>query len=271
MVSTRTKTYASVATKPRTSRKSFLQEAAEVGVSFNERNEPAIWASEALQSESDDEGENTVSMAPGPPRASSPTESGDESDVSSNDTTDMSFDSFSLIGESSRDSVDWDATEGGFIVPHRTVKKKYEWSAADPLNNEFKFFPSWFDLSLEEDQLGPIPEEWLMKEERDLQEAIALSLAEKQKQVSADSRVSSMAVIVELPEGSTNKAKGEGAGKGKGVGAGERSAGFAAYLRKMQQEAEEGSKANHKKTKKSKGSFMRTPSQLEFGNKLKLV
>ncbi|KAF7377312.1 hypothetical protein MSAN_00151700 [Mycena sanguinolenta] len=137
MVSTRTKTYASVATKPRTSRKSFLQEAAEVGVSFNEKNKPDIWASETLQSGSDDEGENAVGMmAPGPPRASSPTESGDESDVSSSDMTNTSYDSFSLIGESSRDSVEWDATEGGFIVPHRTVKKKYEWSADDPLNNE---------------------------------------------------------------------------------------------------------------------------------------
>ncbi|KAF7341457.1 hypothetical protein MVEN_01882900 [Mycena venus] len=208
MVATRTKEYTSVAKTSRTSRKNLLQEVAEIGVLFNKRNEPDIWASEgALPSGSELEGAHALSVPPGPARASSPMESGDESDESSSDTTDTSSDSSSLFGLSSQGGVDWNATEGGFIVPRHTVKKKYEWLASDPLTNEYKFFPSWFDLSLEEDQLGPIPDEWSKQEEHDLQKAIAYSLAERNKQGAAEeSRVRSMAIIVELPAESSAKA-----------------------------------------------------------------
>ena len=114
-------------------------------------------------------------------------------------------------------------------VKSKAVKRPC--SGPDSDNDSF-----WFDLSIDKDQLGPFPADWNVDEggskslgDDDLEEAIRLSLED------AD-RVSSMAVIVEVPEDEPVKDKlGSGPGKGKGVSAGERSAGFAEYLRMMEQ------------------------------------
>ncbi|KAK6996352.1 hypothetical protein R3P38DRAFT_3222530 [Favolaschia claudopus] len=77
-----------------------------------------------------------------------------------------------------------------------------------------------------------------------------------------------MAVIVEVPE-KTEKA---GKSKGKDIDAGERSAGFAEYLRQMHVKIEEGDsmpkKGRSKKTsskKAEKEKFMRPDSQIPNG------
>jgi hypothetical protein len=78
-----------------------------------------------------------------------------------------------------------------------------------------------------------------------------------------------MAVIVEVPEGSSSKkSKSKDADKGKGIGASERSAAFADYLRKQQEKpARDSSKAKNtqRKPKENKDSFMRPSSQVPEG------
>ncbi|KAJ7845594.1 hypothetical protein B0H14DRAFT_2584580 [Mycena olivaceomarginata] len=90
-------------------------------------------------------------------------------------------------------------------------------------------------LSDDEDQLGPIPEEWNaekynVQEERDLQEAIMRSIDDRNMPGDVPDRASSCAVIVEVTE---DTAKRNHDGKRKDISAGERSAGFAEYTRKM--------------------------------------
>ena len=274
MVSMRAKTYASVAQSTRTWQKSPLQEVAKVRVSFNERNEPDVVTAEGMlepqagslpavtqhalrvadssrirelgweeipsQVDGDDE-ENS--------RKIPPTDSGDESDISCDSrATSVSSESFSL---SSRSSIDLRSTEGRFIMPKNTVKRMFKWSAPDRLTNKFKIFPSWFELSQDEDQLGPIPRDWL--EDRDVPVANSRSLeyADTQGINSADAQVESMAIIVEVLDDSRAE-ESKQLNKGKGVGAGERSAGFAAYLHKMQQDKAAQSFSNDKPEKKAK-------------------
>ncbi|KAJ7080840.1 hypothetical protein C8R44DRAFT_992383 [Mycena epipterygia] len=254
MVSTRRKTYASVAPIVRTTTKTLLVEAAEVGTSFNDTNEPAIFAAEgelpygsapaadqnALSvyspprirrsdleeylewfqgrnneedeskdrvraespfTESSDEGSSVSSpygWSAGSPMAGSVSSPSQAGSVSSPVAGSVS--SPLMVGSAGSPlKVDGDFDEGVFLWPRITAKNRYNWSAA--LNVENKFFPTWFDLSMDEDQLGPIPDEWKTgdgtansQEDEDLSEAIRRSLADHTEQIS------SMAVIVEVEE-----------------------------------------------------------------------
>ncbi|KAK6996351.1 hypothetical protein R3P38DRAFT_3329614 [Favolaschia claudopus] len=143
MVATRTKTYASDTV--RTSRKSLLQEAADIGASFDEQNDPTIFTAEGGGLPAVDQHALSVARIPRI-RAS-----------------DLAWDKIC--------SVDWEDRQQGFVVPRITAKKEYQWCILRKLDTEYKFFPPWFDLN--EDQLGPIPDEWLKDVGEDLQKAIA--------------------------------------------------------------------------------------------------
>ncbi|KAF7368531.1 hypothetical protein MVEN_00176400 [Mycena venus] len=153
MVATRTKTYASVATTTRTSRKSLLQEAAEVGATFDEQNGPVVLAAEgelqsgslpavdqhamsvaniprilasdldehfALYGNQDDEDDEEKL------RAESPTDGDSESSNGASSAGEADTDSAGYA-PCSQGSVDWENPEGGFIVPRITAKNNYEW------------------------------------------------------------------------------------------------------------------------------------------------
>ncbi|KAJ7226135.1 hypothetical protein GGX14DRAFT_643084 [Mycena pura] len=290
MVTTRTKTYASVAQTTRTSQRTLLQEVADVGVSFNERNEPDVVAAEGdaepeagrvpaatqhalrvansprirdlswYSASGKVNCEESVRDLPPSGGSNSPDQSGDSGALS------LRSESFGPI---LRNSVDQRSTEGEFIVPRHTVKRTLEWSARSRLGNKYQFFPSWFDLSQDVDQLGPIPREWLEKDDKDVQAASGDTLEHVNNQgAGAGVQVESMAIIVEVPEDSrADDAKQPN--KGKGVSAGERSAGFAAYLDKMQRDGAAKSSSSNKPEKKEKAgmnktTFMRPGSQPEF-------
>ncbi|KAJ7228267.1 hypothetical protein GGX14DRAFT_384763 [Mycena pura] len=222
MVTTRTKTYASVAQSTRTSQKSLLQEVAEVGGSFNEWNEPNVVAAEGVSEPQAGclpaATQHALSVADSS-RIRDPSweeipgqncekeiplsDTGDEADSSDNlSVTSIHSQSSSL---SPRGIVGWRSTEGGFIMPRNTVKG-IEWSAPDRLTNEYKFFPSWFELSQDQDQLGPIPHEWFEKEDKEVWAANCCSLEyANSRGVGAGSQVESMAIIVEVLDDSPAK------------------------------------------------------------------
>ncbi|KAK7025736.1 hypothetical protein R3P38DRAFT_3531541 [Favolaschia claudopus] len=263
MVATRTKTYASVADTVRTSRKSLLQEAADIGASFDEQNDPTIFTAEGELREG--------SLPAVDQHALSVDEGGEDEEIKE----ELLTESDSEVGEDiatssdesdltrdfrSADSIDWEEGQQGFVVPRITAKKEYQWCIPRKLDTEYKFFP-------DEDQLGPIPDEWLKDVGEDLQKAIYDSLSEGEKK--AINRANSMAVIVEVPE-KTEKA---GKSKGKDIDAGERSAGFAEYLRQMHVKIEEEesmpkkgrSKKTSSKQNAEKKKFMRPDSQIPNG------
>ncbi|KAJ6471419.1 hypothetical protein C8R45DRAFT_936847 [Mycena sanguinolenta] len=181
---TRTTNYDSVVTTTRTLRKSLLQEAAEVGASFDELNTPVVLTAEGeLQSGSlPAVDQHALSVANMPrirasdldehfaadgnednedeevERAESPTDGGSEfsDDADSMEEAEVISAGYNLH---SQGSVNWESPEEGYIVPRITAKKKeYKWMS-NMIDTQFKFFPTWFDLSEDEDQLGPLPEE----------------------------------------------------------------------------------------------------------------
>lgn len=289
MVRTRTKTYASVAPAARTSTRNLLEEAAEVGASFNDTNEAVFAAEGELPQGSAPAADQNALSVYSPPRIrrSDLEEYLEWFQGQSNEDKDRdggsSFDSplgssinspqagsvsspaegLSIcsprVGSASSpmdgssclpSKVEEDDLEGAFTWPKVTAKKKHEWSA--PLDMKNRFFPTWFDLSIAEDQLGPIPEEWevesdsqVLQEEHDLGEAIRRSLSEHAEQIS------SMAVLVEVEE---EPVQATTTGKGKNVTAGERSAAFAQYLQVLEREkaATSKSKASQPVDKSSK-------------------
>ncbi|KAJ7884232.1 hypothetical protein B0H13DRAFT_1890088 [Mycena leptocephala] len=294
MVSTCTKTYTLVAMPARTSRKSLLQEVAEVGASFDGQNEAEVLTAEGeLQSGTlPAVDQHALSVAQSPRSQNDDEEemakadSQDTDSGASSDELDEGFDSLCTPN-----NVDWSNDEDGFIVPRIVAKKNSLCLVSDGMDTEYKFFPSWFDLSKDEDQqidsipkvswfdlsededqLGPIPQEWLKQEDTNLQDAIFASIVEGGRKRKTGP-VRSAAVIVEVLEkpAESKQSKRPAAGKGKGIGAGERSAGFAAYLHRMQAE---GSK-KHQKDKKApnakkagksgKSTFMRPDSQVPEG------
>ncbi|KAF7328230.1 hypothetical protein MVEN_02562800 [Mycena venus] len=117
-----------------------------------------------------------------------------------------------------------------FIVPRVAAKP---WSQSKfPFKIEPNFFPTWFDLSEDEDQLGPIPEDWAIKIKQeeldkplywdeDLQVAIWRSA--QAGGTKTEESVSSMAVILVFEvETKDTKAKSseQARDKGKGLAAG---------------------------------------------------
>ncbi|KAJ6587584.1 hypothetical protein DFH09DRAFT_1359264 [Mycena vulgaris] len=282
MVATRTKAYASVAKTTRTSQKTLLQEAAEVGVSFDEQNRPVVLTAEGeFQSGSlPAVDQHALSVARIPRIHPSNLDEHlalDKDQKDGHDEEELRNDSLtSSDNEYSFDSqgcVDWENPEGGFVVPRHTAKKNYEWLVSDKLDTKLKFFPTWFDLSEDEDQLGPIPEEWLKQEDMDLPNGVYASIEEAGKK-RTNEPIRSMAVIVEVSEeapGASQSNKVDS--KGKDIGAGERSTGFAAYLRQMQAEAakshrnqsRKAARDEIKKAKKEKANFSRLDSQVPEG------
>ncbi|KAJ7808641.1 hypothetical protein B0H14DRAFT_3482147 [Mycena olivaceomarginata] len=292
MVSTRKKTYASVAETTRTPQKSILQEVAEVGASFNGQNEPAVLAAEGeLQFGSlPAVDQHALRVAQGPrihgsdldelvatyenqdadddeeERDESPTAGDSESGADAASSENVEDESAYILH--SQGSLDWESSENGFVVP-RITAKKYKWLVPERMDTKYKFFPTWFDLSEDEDQLGPIPGSWVKKEEVDFQSAIEASIEEVKISSAVPAR--SMAVIVEVPE----EAAAKQSTKGKNVDAAERSAGFAAYLQEMQN-SNAAREKHHKKSKdakKAKERFSRSESQRnsqqEVANKLR--
>ncbi|KAJ7764171.1 hypothetical protein DFH07DRAFT_770576 [Mycena maculata] len=275
MVTTRRDTYASVASTPRTSRKTLAEEAAEVGASFEEA--PVITAEGELQFGSLPAVDQNALSVPSSPRMrrsdieeylevfqsqNREDEQAEEVQVQMKNSDSDSEESFESTGATSLElhkAVDWNTPEGTFIVPKVTAKKVYEWNK--PVKMEYKFFPSWFDLSDDEDQLGPIPE-WDTAINR------ALPMEEGPK-------VSSMAVIVEVSEKTPDKSnEGQSSGKGKGIAAGERSKAFATLLKQMEKAKKAESKkktaagSSNKKSRTKAGSqpkFDRPASQVPGG------
>ncbi|KAJ6501237.1 hypothetical protein C8R47DRAFT_260487 [Mycena vitilis] len=277
MVATRKKTYASVAPRVRTSTKNLLEEAAEVGASFQTGTEAEVFSAEGELREGSatavDQGALRV-YAPPRIRASDleeylqrvESQNDEEDEVKSeqraeSEDSEEGWSDDSPIGSSSgspqvsglsSQAVDWEVPEGTFIVPRVTAKKVYEWSR--PLDTKYKFFPTWFDLSMDEDQLGPLPKylgeetkENYLPEDDDLHEAIRRSIEDQLMDDAA--RISSMAVIVEEPEDPRSNA---GVGKGKGISAEERSTAFGEYLRKIEQMKAAGSSKKDEPVKKAK-------------------
>ncbi|KAJ7855709.1 hypothetical protein B0H14DRAFT_3645240 [Mycena olivaceomarginata] len=284
MVSTRKKTYASVAETTRTQQKSILQEVAEVGASFNGQNEPAVLAAEGeLQFGSlPPVDQHALRVAQGPrihgsdldelvatyenqdadddeeERDESPTAGDSESGADAASSENVEDESAYILH--SQGSLDWESSENGFVVP-RITAKKYKWLVPERMDTKYKFFPTWFDLSEDEDQLGPIPGSWVKKEEVDFQSAIEASIEEVKISSAVPAR--SMAVIVEVPE----EAAAKQSTKGKNVDAAERSTGFAAYLQEMQN-SNAAREKHHKKSKdakKAKERFSRSESQVPEG------
>ncbi|KAJ7855767.1 hypothetical protein B0H14DRAFT_2579228 [Mycena olivaceomarginata] len=284
MVSTRKKTYASVAETTRTPQKSILQEVAEVGASFNGQNEPAVLAAEGeLQFGSlPPVDQHALRVAQGPrihgsdldelvatyenqdadddeeERDESPTAGDSESGADAASSENVEDESAYILH--SQGSLDWESSENGFVVP-RITAKKYKWLVPERMDTKYKFFPTWFDLSEDEDQLGPIPGSWVKKEEVDFQSAIEASIEEVKISSAVPAR--SMAVIVEVPE----EAAAKQSTKGKNVDAAERSTGFAAYLQEMQN-SNAAREKHHKKSKdakKAKERFSRSESQVPEG------
>ncbi|KAF8187047.1 hypothetical protein K438DRAFT_1765191 [Mycena galopus ATCC 62051] len=239
MVSTRRKEYSFIASTTRTSQKSLLEEVAKVGASFDVRNEAVILT----------EGELPMGNLPAIPRIRTSDldeflikqeESEDDEEIfraglpisgdpechSGNAASLEYADLDSAVYElRSKGSVDWENPEGDFIVPKFTAKKKYK--------------------------------DWL-EEQGDLQRAIEASVAEGQKKAS-QAAPDSMAVIVEVPDKSKGKKEDS---KGKNIAAGERSDGFAAYLKEMCKEATGSNKKAPAEKKKTKEKFSRAESQL---------
>ncbi|KAJ7892509.1 hypothetical protein B0H14DRAFT_3684971 [Mycena olivaceomarginata] len=284
MVSTRKKTYASVAETTRTPQKSILQEVAEVGASFNGQNEPAVLAAEGeLQFGSlPAVDQHALRVAQGPrihgsdldelvatyenqdadddeeERDESPTAGDSESGADAASSENVEDESAYILH--SQGSLDWESSENGFVVP-RITARKYKWLVPERMDTKYKFFPTWFDLSEDEDQLGPIPGSWVKKEEVDFQSAIEAFIEEVKISSAVPAR--SMAVIVEVPE----EAAAKQSTKGKNVDAAERSAGFAAYLQEMQN-SNAAREKHHKKSKdakKAKERFSRSESQVPEG------
>ncbi|KAJ7493710.1 hypothetical protein FB451DRAFT_1164581 [Mycena latifolia] len=240
MVATRTKTYASVAMPARTSRKSLLQEAAEVGASFDAQNEAEVLTAEGeLQFGTlPAVDQHALSVAKSPRvRASDLDEylysSGSQNDDEEGTAKAGSQDSDSVAESDEQDEglnilctpdkVDWNNEADGFVVPRIVAKNNYKWLMSEGMDIKYKFFPSWFDLSEDEDQLGPIPQEWMKREDADLQGAIFASIAEGGRSRGTEP-ARSMAVIVEVPQkpAKSQRSKDPADAKGKGIGAGER-------------------------------------------------
>ncbi|KAJ7182042.1 hypothetical protein C8R46DRAFT_1027846 [Mycena filopes] len=211
-------------------------EAAEVGVSFDELNRPVV-----LTAEGDLQSKSLIAVDQRALSVAYPrTHAADLYEHLARTGNQTDHDDEGISRESSltpsdekhipNSQVDWENPGDGFIVPRNTVKNNYKWLVSGKLDTRFKFFPTWFDLSEDDDQLGPVPEKWLKKEDIDLQKAVYASID---------------------------------------IGAGERSTGFAEYLEKMQAEPSQpkkskGKRAAHdesKKAKKGKTNFTRADSQ----------
>ncbi|KAK7014673.1 hypothetical protein R3P38DRAFT_2719819, partial [Favolaschia claudopus] len=262
MVSTRRKAYSPVEFGVRSSRKTLAVEAAEVGESFHDVNGTLELVAEGeLKPGSLPPVDQSALRTPSSPpvwRAgleehidyflghdedvkSESASYGGDSEIKSDNESDYS----GVLTPNLDNAVDWDDAEGAFIVPRVTARKQvYDWNR--PMKIEHKFFPSWFDLSQSEDQLGPLPNEW---------------------DSTANSKVSTMAVIVELPE-HTEKVNISGSS--------ERSKAFADFLRNMKAERPtdssskrsgkgRGGKKPASKSKKKPTSFERPSSQLPDG------
>ncbi|KAJ7434989.1 hypothetical protein FB451DRAFT_1194932 [Mycena latifolia] len=224
MVATRTKTYASVAMPARTSRKSLLQEAAEVGASFDAQNEAEVLTAEGeLQFGTlPAVDQHALSVAKSPrnddEEGTAKAGSQDSDSVAESDERDEGLNILCTP-----DKVDWNNEADGFVVPRIVAKNNYKWLMSEGMDIKYKFSPSWFDLSEDEDQLGPIPQESMKREDADLQGAIFASIAEGGRSRGTEP-ARSMAVIVEVPEkpAKSQRSKDPADAKGKGIGAGER-------------------------------------------------
>ncbi|KAK6972302.1 hypothetical protein R3P38DRAFT_2811694 [Favolaschia claudopus] len=139
-------------------------------------------------------------------------------------------------------SADWDDYAQEFIIPRTRVKKEYRWSISKKLDTEYKFLPTWFDLSDDEDQFGPIPAEWLKEAGGELQDAIYESFSEGDRRTM--NCANSMAVIVEVPQVQRKRYRHQRTG-------------FTKYLREIHVNADkqEGAskKARAKKSSKAEG------------------
>lgn len=232
MVNTRKKTYTSVAKLDRTPRKTLFDEAAELGVSFGSNGE--------FDDTSVLTGEGQLKTGKAPPvdqnalRAENPpglrTSELDTArvlglgglrmeqlveDKPVSHVNEMKAEGLSRSSpwgssscspsDKSRGSpqIGTECKAVGFVIPRKTVKPAEKSSIR--LAVDSKFFPTWFDLSLEDDQLGPIPKDWecyndkldesSSSEDDEIQKAITRSLDIYQPE---NRSVSSMAVIVEV-------------------------------------------------------------------------
>ncbi|KAJ7931950.1 hypothetical protein B0H13DRAFT_2308099 [Mycena leptocephala] len=159
--------------------------------------------------------------------------------------------------DSSSQEGDSDSKEGVFILPRVTARLVVQ--PQFPFNIDTCFFPSWFDLSEDEDQLGNIPEEWGMKiKQEEVDEPLHwnddLQVVPWKAVQRSNEAVSSMAVIVEVKTNESKTATDDKPkNKGKGLAAGERSAGFAEYLRKMTEPTEKSDPSGLGKPSKEMG------------------
>ncbi|KAJ7435398.1 hypothetical protein FB451DRAFT_1464298 [Mycena latifolia] len=200
----------------RTSRKSLLQGAAEAGASFDAQNEAEVLTAEGeLQFGTlPAVDQYALSVAKSPRvRAYDLDEylysSGSQKYDEEGTATAGSQDSDSVAESNEQDEglntlctpgkVDWNNEVDGFVVPRIVAKNNYKWLMSEGIDIKYKNFSSWFNLSDDEDQLGPIPEEWMKREDAHLQGAIFASISEGGRSRGTEP-ARSMAVIVEVAE-----------------------------------------------------------------------